>query len=139
MNTTPKLHLTLESDHAVLERVVDETEAYVRQLTQDEDLIYKIMLLTTEAVTNAIEHGNQMDTAKQVRLDIFPEGQEILVHVEDEGEGFEPDAVRDPLADENLFRDGGRGLFLIDQMADAYEIEDHGRRLIMRFRNPPAP
>ena len=57
----------------------------------------------------------------------------FIIEVEDEGEGFLRSAVGDPLAEDNLLEDGGRGLFLIERMADDVRYERGGRRTVIRF------
>jgi serine/threonine-protein kinase RsbW len=78
-----------------------------------DDQFYNLVIALTEAVNNAIVHGNRNDTSKRVRYRVacIPEG--IACTVEDEGAGFALDDVADPVAPENLLRDGGRGLFII--------------------------
>ena len=64
----------LPSKRASIERIVPETEAFLEDRVTDEDLAYRIILLTVEAVTNAIEHGNQFDRTKQVYFRMVPRG-----------------------------------------------------------------
>jgi serine/threonine-protein kinase RsbW len=126
----------LHSSLSELDHVIQETQAFAEAHTTDQDLIYRIVLLTTEAVTNAVEHGNKSDPSKAVRLEFVKADEHIEISVEDEGEGFDPDAVADPRTGDNLYREGGRGIFLITSMADAYHFEAGGRRLRMIFRSP---
>lgn len=132
------LRITIESDFSVLERVVQSTDAFARESGADEDLAYKVVLLTTEAVTNAIEHGNALDPSKSVSIDLRSDAHKIEVRVLDEGSGFDLNSVRDPLAEENLLRDGGRGIFLIEAMADDCSFDQDGREVRMVF-NLPVP
>lgn len=125
--------LTLRSDFAVLERVLEETDAFLHRFLDDEDLIYRVVLLTTEAVTNAIEHGNGLNPEKTVWLDVRVEASRITLSVEDEGRGFDPERVEDPLAGENLFAASGRGVYLIETMADEVRFEKDGRRVCIYF------
>ena len=124
-----RLHLRLASHFDNLERIVEETQHFMEDLTDDEDFAYHIVLLTSEAVTNAMEHGNGFDPEKEVELDlqVFPDRIEIAV--EDEGTGFERDAVPDPLAQDQLLVDRGRGLLLMREMADEVHFEGGGRQL----------
>lgn len=78
-----------------------------------DDQFYNLVIALTEAVNNAIVHGNRNDATKLVRYRVTCEPEGIRCVVEDEGEGFELDDVADPVAPENLLRDGGRGLFII--------------------------
>jgi len=90
-------------------------------------------LLLTEAVTNAIEHGNVLDEEKKVIGDLKIDNERVQITVEDEGEGFEPSEVKDPTNAENLLMDGGRGIFFIEQMADEVSFEQNGRRVHIFF------
>jgi serine/threonine-protein kinase RsbW len=126
--------IALKSAFDQLEMVVEETERFVRQHEDDDDVVYNIVLLTSEAVTNAIEHGNALDESKNVVLGFKVAGEFVTVSVQDEGEGFKASSVPNPLDRENLFSDGGRGLYLMEALADEIRYEDGGRRVVMRFR-----
>ena len=123
----------LASNQASIERIVSETEAFLEERVQDEDLAYRIVLLTVEAVTNAIEHGNRFDSTKQVRFRMEAVDRRIEVAVEDEGEGFNPTTSADPLACENLLQEGGRGLLFMQSMADEVLFENDGRKVRLIF------
>lgn len=128
-----RLHLELASEFQELDVAVQATQAFTEAHIDDEDLAYKVVLLTSEAVTNAMEHGNSLDPKKMVRMELqlFPD--HIALWVEDEGPGFDPNNVSDPLAFENLLNDGGRGLFLIEELADEVSYENGGRRIRLRM------
>lgn len=109
--------------------VVDAAEAFYRTCFEDDEKIFTGVLLASEAVTNAIEHGNENDASKRVLIEFqFIPGR-AECWVEDEGAGFDRDAVADPLASENLLEDGGRGIFLIERLADEVVYEKGGRRI----------
>ena len=78
-----------------------------------DDQFYNLVIALTEAVNNAVVHGNRHDPSKRVRYRVTCVDDGIHCAVEDEGEGFEMEEVADPVAPENLLRDGGRGLFII--------------------------
>jgi serine/threonine-protein kinase RsbW len=90
-----------------------------------------VRLALEEALVNAVKHGNQGDTSKQVRLRYHVNAEFVLVEVEDEGAGFDPSAVLDPLAPENLERPSGRGLFLIRKYMTWMEHNERGNCLKM--------
>ncbi len=125
--------MILKTSFEELDRVIDETEAFFSRFTDDEDLVQKIMLLTTEAVSNAIEHGNALDETKSVILEFVCGAKLLEVWVEDEGEGFDRSTVADPLSSDGLLQDGGRGIFLIEQLADEVHYGNNGRRIGMKF------
>lgn len=82
-------------------------------------------LLTSlrEAVANAVRHGNRLDLERRVGVEYEIDSREIVIRVTDEGEGFDPAAVPDPTAPENLLRPGGRGIFFMKQLMDRVVIE----------------
>ena len=124
---------TLASERASIERIVSETEAFLEGRVGDEELAYNIVLLTVEAVTNAIEHGNRFDPEKKVHFRMQASDGRIEVMVEDEGEGFDPETSADPRACENLLQEGGRGLLFMQSMADQVEFDRRGRRVRLVF------
>ena len=81
-----------------------------------------------ESVTNAVRHGNKLDASKRVIVRFEYEAGEFSVSVQDEGEGFDPDAIPDPLAEENLLRASGRGIFFMKNFVDevTYHFETNG-------------
>ncbi len=90
---------------------------------------HRAKLLINEVVVNAVKHGNRFDSRKEVLLDISVCDDRVDIRVEDEGDGFNPDAVPDPRMGENLFREHGRGLHLIKSLADEVCFERGGRRV----------
>lgn len=133
------LHLELRTSFDELDKVVAHTQAFVAGHGVDDDFTFRTVLLVSEAVTNAIEHGNQFDEDKHILLDLSSTPDYLQAWVEDEGKGFERSQVRDPLQAENLLRDGGRGIFLIEELADEVQYEKAGRRIVMLIRWPEKP
>lgn len=84
-----------------------------------------------EAVANAMVHGNKLDPQKQIDVRVFGDDARFGVMIDDQGEGFTPDAVPDPNDPENLFRDRGRGIMLIDHYMDEVAFSNGGRRVRM--------
>lgn len=135
----PEVHtmeLSLETDFSSVERVVEETESFLEGRIADEDLAYRVVLLATEAVTNAIEHGNKLDPSKKVFLRVSLLESHVEIVCEDEGAGFDPAKTDDPTESENLFRERGRGILFMEEMADDVQFEKEGRlvRLIFHGR-----
>ena len=88
----------------------------------DEDAQHWVGVAIRESVINAIKHGNRQDQSKHVFVDFETAAQgaarELVIRVRDQGQGFEPEEVADPLAPENLLRSSGRGIFLIRSFMD---------------------
>lgn len=127
------LHIECSSDYEHLDRIVDEAEQFLSPLVTDDELAYKVVLLLSEAVTNAIEHGNAMDASKHVKSTLEVNSKTISIQVEDEGTGFDPKSLANPLESDNLLNDGGRGIFFIQEMADKVWFDKEGRRVHIEF------
>ena len=120
-------------------RVVESFIDNSKDTFEIEDDIYgNIMVAVTEAVNNAIRHGNKFDKDKNVYLSLYVEPDHLKFEIEDEGEGFSYDNLDDPTAPENLENPGGRGIFLIRHLADAVEFSKEGRRIELTFQLHPA-
>jgi serine/threonine-protein kinase RsbW len=99
----------------------------------NDDIYGNIMIAVTEAVNNAIKHGNNSDKSKNVHLSLFLNDSVIKFIVKDEGTGFNYDNLPDPTAPENLEKPGGRGIFLMKHLSDEVEFKDDGRIVELSF------
>lgn len=95
---------------------------------------FAIRLALEEALSNAFHHGNNNDPAKVVTVHCRVDAGSIELVVEDEGEGFDPQAVPDPTADENLEIPAGRGLILMQAYMSEVTFDPPGNRVRMTFR-----
>ncbi len=111
--------------------MVDEAEQFFSALVADEETAYNLVLLTSEAVTNGVEHGNAFEEDKKVTITFECDEQAATISVTDEGSGFAPDGVADPMSSDRMMADRGRGLFLMEQIADEVRFEEHGRRVVL--------
>jgi serine/threonine-protein kinase RsbW len=93
----------------------------------DDDIYGNIMVAVTESVNNAIRHGNKMDKNKNVTLTVESEENSLKFLIEDEGPGFDYHNLPDPTAPENLEKLGGRGIFLMKNLADEVNFHNEGR------------
>jgi serine/threonine-protein kinase RsbW len=99
----------------------------------DDDIYGNIMIAVTEAVNNAIKHGNNNNSKMNVSLALSLEDSLIKFKVEDEGSGFDYQHLPDPTAPENLEKPGGRGIFLMKHLSDEVVFLDGGRVVELRF------
>jgi serine/threonine-protein kinase RsbW len=119
---------TTREELRVLPSLLEQARA---QCPLGDDQFFNLVIALTEAVNNAITHGNRNDESKRVRYRVVCAEEGIHCTVEDEGGGFDYDDVADPVAPENLLRDGGRGLFIIRALMRDVRFEriDGGMRV----------
>lgn len=99
----------------------------------DDDIYGNIMIAVTEAVNNAIKHGNHGNKSKNVHLSLALEESLIKFIVKDEGDGFNFNELPDPTSPENLEKPGGRGIFLMRHLSDEVEFKENGRIVELSF------
>lgn len=99
----------------------------------DDDIYGNIMIAVTEAVNNAIKHGNGNDKRKNVFLGLSLNDSTIKFTVKDEGTGFNYDELPDPTSPENLEKPGGRGIFLMKHLSDEVSFKEDGRVVELSF------
>lgn len=98
-----------------------------------DDVYGNIMIAVIESVNNAILHGNQTDKQKNVRLSASLLEGEIVFSISDEGTGFDYKNLPDPTSPENVEKVGGRGIFLMKNLADEIQFKNDGRTVELTF------
>jgi len=98
-------------------------EGILRGYGIDESIIADIAISVSELVNNAIDHGNQKNEEKRVTVTIDKNSDAVSLTVTDEGTGFNPNELADPLAEENLLKEVGRGIFIVRSLMDSVDIE----------------
>jgi serine/threonine-protein kinase RsbW len=105
---------------------VDQAEAVIMEAAAhagfDEDDLHKIGMAARECMVNAVVHGNRYNQNKKVHLVVSGDTGRLKIRIADEGDGFETSNLPDPLAEENLLRHSGRGIFLIRAFMDEVDI-----------------
>jgi serine/threonine-protein kinase RsbW len=108
---------------------VCEVEAAADKMAEEAGLTdddrFHVTMAVREAAVNAVLHGNEYDPGRKIAVGLENTGKSLVFTIADQGKGFIPDEVPDPLAPENLLRGTGRGIFLIRQLMD----EVHFRQL----------
>lgn len=110
-----------------------------REVGFDEDAFFAVKLALDEAVTNAIRHGNKLDSRKQVEVVARVNAQRAEIEIRDEGPGFDRSKVPDPTCDENLDKCSGRGLLLIEAYMSNVSWSEDGRTIRMMKHNTAEP
>ncbi len=117
---------------------IGSVETFVKKLMCnckfDQKVYDNILISLTEAVNNAIIHGNREDVSKFVSVDCEERKQEVVIRISDEGKGFNPHQVPDPTLPHNLECCGGRGVFIMKELSDEIKFLDSGRTVVMHFR-----
>jgi serine/threonine-protein kinase RsbW len=105
---------------------VDTAETLISEAAEkagfDEDDLHKIGMAVRECMVNAVVHGNRYSANKKVHLTVTGTPVRLKIRIADEGEGFELSDLPDPLAEENLLRHSGRGIFLIRAFMDDVQV-----------------
>jgi serine/threonine-protein kinase RsbW len=99
----------------------------------DDDIYGNIMIAVTEAVNNAIKHGNDNDRSKNVSLSLSLKDSLIQFIIKDEGNGFDYENLPDPTSPENLEKIGGRGIFLMKHLSDEVQFKEQGKVVQLNF------
>ena len=144
---TPPAVIRLEFTSAfeMLDFVQVVNEHICRVVGLDEDTSHWVSVATRECVINAIKHGNRNDSSKRVWVEFETAMRdnvpELTIRVRDQGLGFDPESLRNPLDPENLLKSSGRGIFLIRNFMDDVQLRrpaDGGMEIQMTKRAVPA-
>jgi serine/threonine-protein kinase RsbW len=128
--------VAIPSDPAEARNVQELIERQLRSNFFEDHEIFSIKLALEEALVNAIKHGNRMDRSKKVHIDFRVNQERFDINVVDEGRGFDPQHVPDPVEAENLERPCGRGLLLMRHYMTEVTFHAPGNRLSMsKVRN----
>jgi len=118
--------ISIPSDLNYLSTVDDFIEGILRGFGVDESVIADIAISVSELLNNSINHGNQSDDDKPVVVSIDRSGKDVSITITDRGTGYNPTEIADPLAEENLLKNTGRGLFIVKSLMDKVEVITKG-------------
>jgi serine/threonine-protein kinase RsbW len=139
------LRLEFTSAFEMLDLVQVVSDHVGRDVGLDDDSVHWVGVAIRESVINAIKHGNKNDAGKRVFVDfetaIASGAAELSIRVRDQGPGFDPEHVANPLAPENILKSSGRGIFLIRSFMDDVILQrapEGGMEIRMTKRVQPA-
>ncbi len=115
---------------SLVEKLVDDI---CENLGIKENKYGNILIAITEAVNNAIVHGNKKDSNKTTSITCSHKDNKILFSISDEGSGFDFDSVPDPTDPKNIEKSKGRGIFLMSHLSDKISFENKGTRVELTF------
>ncbi len=140
------VRLEFTSAFEMLDFVQVVSDHLARGVGLDEDSLHWVSVAIRESVINAIKHGNRNDSAKRVFVEFETATKadvpELAIRIRDQGEGFDPEQVANPLDPENLLKSSGRGIFLIRNFMDDVQLRrapEGGMEIRMLKRVQPAP
>jgi serine/threonine-protein kinase RsbW len=141
--TNKRVDVTLESQLDSVSLAEEMCTRIAAAAGFDDDDCFKIGMSVREGVINAYNYGSQKQPGKKIFLTFELTPEKLIVRVQDEGKGFRLEDVPDPLADENLLKSSGRGIFLMRSFMDEFDvqkIESGGAVIVMakRLRTAPA-
>ena len=139
------VRLEFTSAFEMLDFVQVVSDHVSRGIGLDEDSAHWVSVAIRESVINAIKHGNRNDSSKKVFVEFETatpaDAAELTIRVRDQGEGFDPESLANPLAPENLLKSSGRGIFLIRNFMDDVQLRrapEGGMEISMLKRVSPA-
>ena len=136
-----EVDLVINSNYKFIDIGHDLVKYLCNLIGFDEDTTHWIILAVREGISNAIKHGNKCDLSKRVLVRMTYKDGELSVVIEDEGAGFDPAQVQNPLLPENLLKSTGRGIFYMKSFMDGVEYEfkeNNGTILRMKKHLQPA-
>ena len=139
------VRLDFHSSFDMLDFVQLVSDHLARLAGLDEDALHWVSVAVRESVINAIKHGNAHDARKRVHVEFTPletsAPRGIAIKVRDEGPGFDPETLPDPLAPENLLKSSGRGIFLIRSFMDEVAVRraPEGGMEVLMVKRASAP
>lgn len=127
-NRSPDYQLVIPSLLEKLTEVEEFTEKITLQHGISDDDRDNLAIAITELTNNAIMHGNKFDYEKKVTISFYFNRDEVTVYIKDQGLGFDPMAIGNPLDPENLLKESGRGIFILKSIMDdvQFQVSDHG-------------
>jgi serine/threonine-protein kinase RsbW len=114
--------ILLDSTLDSVEIAEDEVLRNAQEIGFREEELHQIGMAVRETMVNAVVHGNRYNARKKVHLSVMKAADRLTVVIADEGEGFDMNALPNPLAEENLLRQSGRGLLLIQAFVDEFQV-----------------
>ncbi|MGB3947841.1 MAG: ATP-binding protein [Bacteroidia bacterium] len=127
-----KIRISSKAENIILvERMIEDV---CDLFNINQDYYGNILVALTEAVNNAIYHGNQANVNKNIDISFKTSPNCISFIIKDEGPGFSYDNLPDPTNPENIEKPNGRGVFLMRNLADKVSFEDNGSKVILDFK-----
>lgn len=119
------------SDLSEVQKASADALAFLKPLGLGDAHEFDVRLCLEEALINGMKYGNRLDPAKPVIMDVEYDDDEVRIRITDQGQGFDVRHFEDCTSEKNLFKTGGRGIYLIHQLMDEVRYNDKGNSLLM--------
>jgi serine/threonine-protein kinase RsbW len=132
-NSNENIKISSRTDNlSLVEKLIDTV---CQEYNVNEDAYGNILIAVTEAVNNAINHGNQNNPNKFVNVTFQTANQHLVFSISDEGAGFDYENLPDPTDPKNIDKPNGRGVFLMKNLADSIQFLQNGKTVLLSFNN----
>ena len=125
--------ISIPSEYASVSKVETLVDKICNDLGVQEDYYGNVLIAVTEAVNNAIQHGNAFNSELLVNVSVGDKVEEFCFTVKDQGRGFDFEHLPDPTSPENIEKENGRGIFLMKSLADEVVFDDNGNTVNIYF------
>jgi serine/threonine-protein kinase RsbW len=123
----------VRSDPNLIPEVDEFVFDNIKSLNFDEGVLSNLSLALSEALSNAMVHGNKLDPKKDVIICLKFSDDELVISIKDEGNGFDPDSVPDPTKPENILKDSGRGIHIMRSFIEKVKYNFSSTGTELRF------
>jgi serine/threonine-protein kinase RsbW len=121
-NESKTVQAVLDSTLDSVDQAERVTLALARESGFEEEDLDRIGMSVRECMVNAVVHGNRYSSHKKVQLSLCRTAERLTIRIADQGEGFDPGQLPNPLEGENMFRESGRGIFLMKTFMDELQV-----------------
>jgi len=129
-------HIVIGSKHISIRAAERQLKTILDGLHLADTQEHNILVATSEALNNAVAHGNKNDPDKEVSLDVQYRNSSVTIEVLDQGRGFNLSRLPDPLLPENLLKPSGRGIHIMKSLMDsvAFDFTPAGTKIILKLK-----
>ncbi len=125
--------LQIPSDYQSMSTVEKLIDKVCNNVGVNEDSYGNVLIAVTEAVNNAIQHGNNANASLQIDVAVLDSANSVCFSIKDQGSGFDFNNLPDPTSPENILKENGRGIFLMNNLADKVEFIGGGNEVSLFF------
>ncbi len=134
-SVTDDLWLSIRTTDAGIEHFYEFTDFLKRAWNIDDDCFTNMQISLSEAITNAVEHGNKWNDEKQIHVHASCDEAHYIISINDEGDGFDFNRAGNSIDHKNRTTTGGRGILIMNSLTDHVQYSEGGKCVKLIFRN----